>query len=302
MTGRAARTAHHLNAVRAPGAAAGHPLPCRGYVAIAAAAVLSACVGPEAHDDAAALRADSSAAGYDVAAVASGGPEGADASGPRTSAPPAGGEQAAARPGSGPARTDASAVPQPAAGQPATPVPPSTDPARPVTTVEPTPGDTPRTAVIARIRVNEYLEYEPVSRTAYIDIVATRVATVDSTTISADTLSFNGGRAGSHSVTVPLGWRIVGQFVNRDPVHPHSAIVIEEAYPLATVPPPAAFPQALTRAVEDGLATNVRDEMTFTAAREGRFLIVCGVPGHAEGGQHFRLVVTSDVNVPGYRR
>ena len=165
-----------------------------------------------------------------------------------------------------------------------------------------TPRDTARPILIARVRVNEYLEYEPVSGTAYIDIVATRVSTIDSATVSSDTLAFNAGFSGAHTLTVPLGWRVVGQFVNRDPVHPHSAIVIPEAYPLPTVPPPAAFPQAFTRGVEDGLATNARDEMAFTVDREGRFLIVCGVPGHAEGGQRLRLVVTSDVNVPAYRR
>lgn len=300
MTGTGARTTQDLAAARAPRAAVGHALRRRVFVTAVAAVALSACAGPDAHDDAAALRADSSAAGYDVGA-ASNVPAGSEASRPGASATPPGGQQAADGPPGVPARTDASTAPQPAGGQPVTPTPPAGEPARPVA-VTPVPRDTARTAVIARVRVNEYLEYEPVSRTAYIDIVATRVSAVDSTTISADTLSFNGGRAGSHSVTVPLGWRIVGQFVNRDPMQPHSAIVIEEAYPLATVPPPAAFPQALTRRVEDGLATNVRDEMTFTAAREGRFLIVCGVPGHAEGGQHMRLVVTPEVNVPAYRR
>jgi hypothetical protein len=164
------------------------------------------------------------------------------------------------------------------------------------------PRDTVRPILIARTRVNDYLEYDRNSRTVYIDIVATRAATIDSLSIAGDTLSFNGSRTGRHSVTVPLGWSVVGQFVNRDPVHAHSAIVIEEAYPLPTVPPPAAFPQAFTRGVEDGLALNARDDITFTASREGSFLVVCGVPGHAEGGQRMQLVVTSAVNVPAYGR
>lgn len=162
--------------------------------------------------------------------------------------------------------------------------------------------DTTRPILIARVRVNEYLEYNPATRTAYIDIVATRADSVDSLSVAGDTLSFNGSRTGRHSVTVPLGWNIVGQFVNRDPVLAHSAIVIEEVYPLPMVPPPAAFPQAFTRGVEDGLALNARDEMTFVAGREGRYLIVCGVPGHAEAGQRLQFVVTGEVNVPAYGR
>lgn len=253
-------------------------------------AVAVACGGPDAHDEAAALRADSSAAGYDVGPLAS---NPAD-TGTRTTAPrqASGAESDTARRDTARSvRADSASVPRPA-----------TTPVRgPVETAVP-PRDTARPILIARVRVNEYLEYNPATRTAYIDIVATRADKVDSSSVAGDTLSFNGSRTGRHSVTVPLGWNIVGQFVNRDPVLAHSAIVIEEVYPLPMVPPPAAFPQAFTRGVEDGLATNVRDEMTFVAGREGRFLIVCGVPGHAEAGQRMQFVVTAEVNVPAYGR
>lgn len=180
-------------------------------------------------------------------------------------------------------------------------VPPADSPPRLVEQVV-APRDTVRPILIARVRVNEYLEYNSATRTAYIDIVATRASVIDSSTTSADTLAFNNSRSGDLTVSIPLGWQIVGQFVNRDPVNRHSAIVIDESYPLPTVLPAAAFPQALTRRVDDGLATNVRGEMTFRASREGRFLIVCGVAGHAEAGQRMQLVVMQDINVPAYGR
>ena len=267
----------------------------RALLLLVAGAVGAACAGPDAHEDSEALRADSSAAGYDVGSPGV----------PRASQRPAADSSARDIASARRRRT----VPDTATRPPASATR-RADSAVAVRTPEParqpdratTPRDTTRPILIARVRVNEYLEYEPVSRTAYIDIVATRVSTIDSSTMSSDTLAFNAGFSGPHTLTVPLGWRVVGQFVNRDPVHPHSAIVIPEVYPLPTVPPPAVFPQAFTRGVEDGLATNARDEMAFTADREGRFLIVCGVPGHAEAGQRMWLVVTPDVNVPAYRR
>lgn len=269
---------------RPPGAVPGG-LRQWSIIGLAAAA---ACGSPDAHDEAAALRADSSAAGYDVGPLAGNPAE----SGAHTTSP---------RPGAasdtGPRDTSRTAQ---ADSAPATR--PATTPERRPTETAVSPRDTARPILIARVRVNEYLEYNPATRTAYIDIVATRADKVDSSGVAGDTLSFNGSRTGQHSITVPSGWNVVGQFVNRDPVLAHSAIVIEEVYPLPMVPPPAAFPQAFTRGVEDGLARNVRDEMTFVAGREGRFLIVCGVPGHAEAGQRLQFVVTAEVNVPAYGR
>ena len=264
----------------------------QAFVVLVLAAI--ACGGPEAHDEAAARRADSSAAGYDVGPLADGTTDSTASSASR----PAGDRSPAGSTSVRDTASDAIAAPRdttaPRSGS-------DTLVRTPAETAV-TPRDTVRPILIARTRVNDYLEYNRTSQTVYIDIVATRATTVDSLSVGGDTLSFNGSRTGRHSVTVPLGWNVVGQFVNRDPVHAHSAIVIEEAYPLPTVPPPAAFPQAFTRGVEDGLALNARDEITFTASREGAFLIVCGVPGHAEAGQRMQLVVTSEVNVPAYGR
>jgi hypothetical protein len=284
------------DAARSTGAANPHPGATTTRAGWAALALLAlACGGPDAHNEAAALRADSSAAGYDVGPVAS---AATDTPAMSRGTQPANGQTPA---GSiGPRDTTgsrANASPDSTAVKAGANTPVKT----PAETAVP-PRDTVRPILIARTRVNEYLEYNRNSRTVYIDVVATRAATVDSTSVAGDTLSFNGSQNGQHSVTVPLGWNVVGQFVNRDPVQAHSAIVIEEAYPLPTVPPPAAFPQAFTRGVEDGLAHNARDEITFIANREGRYLIVCGVPGHAEGGQRIQLVVTSEVNVPAYGR
>ena len=264
----------------------------RALVLLVLAAV--ACGGPEAHDEAAARRADSSAAGYDVGPLAAGTTDTMAAS----SASLPAGRGAPADSASRDTASVARVAPRDTAKAGAVS---DTTVRAPGETAVPL-RDTTRPILIARTRVNDYLEYNRTSRTVYIDIVATRAASIDSLSVAGDTLSFNGSRTGRQSVTVPLGWSVVGQFVNRDPVHAHSAIVIEESYPLPTVPPPAAFPQAFTRRVEDGLALNARDEITFTASREGAFLIVCGVPGHAEAGQRMQLVVTSEVNVPAYGR
>ena len=280
------------DAARTPGAADPHPGIMPGAWAFLLLGVL-ACGGPDAHDEAAALRADSSAAGYAVGPLAT-----SDTAGTRPATQPGGNGTSANPRATGDTDGDRATVPADSTATKTAVITPVRTPAETLVS----PRDTARPILIARTRVNEYLEYNRTSRTVYIDIIATRADTVDSASAGGDTLAFNGSRTGQHSVTVPLGWNVVGQFVNRDPVNAHSAIVIEEAYPLPTVPPPAAFPQAFTRGVEDGLARNARDEITFVVDREGRYLIVCGVPGHAEGGQRMQLVVTSEVNVPAYGR
>ena len=40
--------------------------------------------------------------------------------------------------------------------------------------------------------------------------------------------------------------------------------------------------------------------MDFTAAPAGKYLIACGVPGHAPSGMYIRFVVGTPTTVPSY--
>ena len=114
-------------------------------------------------------------------------------------------------------------------------------------------------------------------------------------------VSFNGARRGERVLTIPLGWRLGIEFINRDADLPHSATVIPGVEPVPEQIPPAAFPQAHSVKVDDGLLEGDSDEVSFIADREGRYFIACGVLGHAQRGQWLVLEVSSTATRPSYR-
>ncbi len=66
--------------------------------------------------------------------------------------------------------------------------------------------------------VNRFLWYDAAARTAHLQIVAAFDGTNGG-------MNFNGASNGGATITIPLGWRVLVAFVNRDAV-PHSAIII----------------------------------------------------------------------------
>ena len=264
----------------------------RALAAFAAGALGSAGCGEYAYSDAEArARADSSAAGLEVGrtVVASGAP---DDSVRDTIA-------VATRGGAGAAKADSAATPDSARGAPPEKQDSAERPApqHPIAAprVDSTPPRRPpprRPPPAPRTTVNAYLEFAPSERAAYLDLVAAHDSARGRPT-------FNGAAEGGATVTIPLGWRVVIHFANADTV-PHSAIVVDEPDLIPDDAPAAAFGQAFVRRVEDGLPPGARDDIAFTANREGRFLIFCGVPGHGVQGQWIRLLVTSQAAVPLY--
>jgi FtsP/CotA-like multicopper oxidase with cupredoxin domain len=114
-------------------------------------------------------------------------------------------------------------------------------------------------------------------------------------------LSFNGVRRGGRTLTIPLGWRLVIEFTNRDDKLPHSAVIVESALPVPDPLPPPAFLRAQTIKVDQGLLEGETDEITFVADRDGQYLMACGVLGHAQGGQWITLIVSANATSPNYR-
>ena len=114
-------------------------------------------------------------------------------------------------------------------------------------------------------------------------------------------VSFNGARRGGRILTVPVGWRLGIEFTNRDAELPHSATIVAGFEPIPEQLPPPAFPHAQTIKVEEGLLEGDSDEIIFVADRAGRYLIACGVLGHAQRGQWIVLEVSATAAVPTYR-
>ncbi len=106
------------------------------------------------------------------------------------------------------------------------------------------------------------------------------------------------GTAGGHLVfTVPVGARVRLTLVNRGAL-PHSLQVV----PGTASPPPAALPQPAFPGAETpspgvGTGPGQTAEATFVARAPGRYLLICGVPGHAVAGMYAVLDVSPSASV-----
>ena len=140
--------------------------------------------------------------------------------------------------------------------------------------------------------VNTYMWYSASARTVHVQLNASVGGTNGG-------MNFNGGSSGSQTMTVPVGWKVRMQFTNLDAI-PHSAIVIAEQQPLPAIPQTAAFAAAYTRDLTGGLFTGQQDDLNFTAKTAGKYVLVCGVPGHGPGGMWIWFVVSPDATAPAY--
>ena len=143
--------------------------------------------------------------------------------------------------------------------------------------------------------VNAFLSYNPSARTVWVDLIAGFDG-------ANGALNFNGGFEGAHALIVPLGWRVEARFQNRDRELSHSAIVVRTVDPIPMLAPPAAFPNAFTISLEEGILEGRGDVVRFTADTEGRYAILCAVPGHGQSGMWVRRDVTRSATAPEYRR
>ena len=112
----------------------------------------------------------------------------------------------------------------------------------------------------------------------------------------------NGRRAGDLQVIVPLNWTVQWDWRSADSTAPHSLVVMEEREKLPTEGGRAAFTNAMSRMVTAGLPAGQVDRTTFTAAQAGWYWLLCGVPGHALGGEYLSLRVDPDARTAGVKR
>lgn len=105
-------------------------------------------------------------------------------------------------------------------------------------------------------------------------------------------LNFNGFNDGKLTLTVPLNWNVVIEFVNKDPNLPHSAEVVDTTKPMPAGPVDPSFPRAATIKLMEGLASGGTDSFRFTANKAGSYMLFCPVPGHGLAGMWIRLKVS----------
>ena len=143
-------------------------------------------------------------------------------------------------------------------------------------------------------RVNEFLSYDAQARAATLLLVAGYNGLNDA-------LNYNGGARGSQGVSVPLGWTVHVALTNRDSDLRHSAIVVRQVLPPPEEMTTPAFAGAIMPQLEEGVHEGDTTSFDFVADKTGRYMLACGVPGHAQGGMWMRLTVSADIDRPAYR-
>ena len=124
-----------------------------------------------------------------------------------------------------------------------------------------------------------------------------RVATLELMVTSppgAPSALINGFRAGGARIVVPLNWTLKWNWRSADSSSPHSLVVMVQREKIPLEGGRAAFSNAMTRMVTDGLAAGQTDQSTFVADEAGWYWMLCGVPGHAIKGEWIELRVDPD--------
>jgi hypothetical protein len=108
---------------------------------------------------------------------------------------------------------------------------------------------------------------------------------------SAPSALINGYRNGGVRVVVPLRWTVKWNWRNADPTTPHSLVVMAQREKIPLEGGRAAFSNAMSRLVTEGLPPGQTDQTTFEAEEAGWYWLLCGVPNHALNGEWLELRV-----------
>ena len=103
--------------------------------------------------------------------------------------------------------------------------------------------------------------------------------------------NYNGTSNGKLVLTVPVGATVQITFKNQGSL-PHSLQIIPPVNPLpATALSAPAFPGAQIPNPQAGITKGQSVNVKFTAAKAGKYLMICGFPGHALLGMYANFVV-----------
>ena len=98
--------------------------------------------------------------------------------------------------------------------------------------------------------------------------------------------NFNGTSKGKLAITVPVGATVQINFKNQGAL-PHSLQIIPSTSPLpATALSAPAFPGAEVPNPQAGITKGKTVNVQFTATKAGKYLMICGFPGHALLGMY----------------
>jgi FtsP/CotA-like multicopper oxidase with cupredoxin domain len=134
-------------------------------------------------------------------------------------------------------------------------------------------------------------------------VVDNAARTVTLTMIAGETpdnnyWNFNGHIRGQLAITVPVGYTVNLDLVNRDPNMAHSVGISSELANFAMPPAPnPVFPGAITenpQSMVDGVMPGETERITFVAATAGNYSMVCYIAGHSAVGMWLFFNVSAD--------
>ena len=132
--------------------------------------------------------------------------------------------------------------------------------------------------------LREWVRPDTVAKKVTIELYAVHAAGAAAPTL-------NGMSFGKVQVVVPLNWTVVLDWRNADSTAMHSFIVQQEREKLPERAGEPAFQYAYSRTPVAGMAPGRTDQTQFVVDQAGWFWILCGVPGHAIGGEYISLKV-----------
>jgi sulfocyanin len=105
-------------------------------------------------------------------------------------------------------------------------------------------------------------------------------------------MNYNGTDHGKLTITVPEGAHVVITLTNKGTL-PHSFQVIPstKTLPSAALPAPA-LPGAQAKNPQVGINKGQTETISFTASKPGKYLFICGFPGHALLGMWGNFIVS----------
>jgi hypothetical protein len=114
---------------------------------------------------------------------------------------------------------------------------------------------------------------------------------------TAPSALINGYRNGGVRIVVPVRWTVKWSWRNADPATPHSLVVMTQREKIPLEGGRAAFSNAMSRMVTQGLASGQTDQTTFEAEEAGWYWLLCGVPNHALNGEWIELRVDPEAKI-----
>ena len=158
------------------------------------------------------------------------------------------------------------------------------------TTAAPVAAATPAAPAMGEMAMTDWFHADDAAKTIHMTITA-------GLTDAKNHWNFNGGHDGNMTITVPEGYAVTIDLVNKDPAMAHSLGISAVTGNFGIVDPTPAFEGAITSnpaSMTDATMPGETERIQFTTGAAGSYSMVCFIPGHAAAGMWVHFNVSAD--------